>query len=116
DSLYAISKKYKVRIADLRKWNANKLGDFLQPGQTLTGKGTPCFGKLRNMVERSLLFRNVNNRQFISILGCFFLNDYVISADQNSHSPVQIIQCIVVCQFTFCKQFFRVSQSFTGIH
>lgn len=36
DSLYAISEKFNVRIADLRKWNANTLGKFLKPGQTLT--------------------------------------------------------------------------------
>jgi len=38
DSLYAISKKFNVRVADIRKWNASKLGDYLQPGQTLTVK------------------------------------------------------------------------------
>ncbi len=38
DSLYAISEKFNVSVADLRKWNASKLGEFLQPGQTLTVK------------------------------------------------------------------------------
>ena len=35
DSLYAISEKFNVRVADLRKWNASSLGKFLKPGQTL---------------------------------------------------------------------------------
>ena len=38
DSLYAISEKFNVRVADLRKWNASKLGKYLKPGQTLTVK------------------------------------------------------------------------------
>ena len=38
DSLYAISEKFNVRVADLRKWNANTLGKYLKPGQTLTVK------------------------------------------------------------------------------
>ena len=38
DSLYAISEKFDVRIADLRKWNASTLGKYLKPGQTLTVK------------------------------------------------------------------------------
>lgn len=36
DSLYAISEKFNVSVADLRKWNANRLGKYLKPGQTLT--------------------------------------------------------------------------------
>ncbi|WP_428352939.1 LysM peptidoglycan-binding domain-containing protein [Methyloprofundus sp.] len=38
DSLYAISEKFNVSVADLRKWNTHKLGKFLKPGQTLTVK------------------------------------------------------------------------------
>ena len=38
DSLYAISTKFNVSVADLRKWNASTLGKFLKPGQTLTVK------------------------------------------------------------------------------
>ncbi len=38
DSLSAISEKFNVRIVDLRKWNASRLGKYLQPGQTLTVK------------------------------------------------------------------------------
>ncbi len=35
DSLFKISRKFGVSIADLRKWNPNKMGKFLQPGQKL---------------------------------------------------------------------------------
>ncbi len=38
DSLYSISEKFNVSISDLRKWNANKLGKYLQLGQKLTVK------------------------------------------------------------------------------
>ncbi|RLA25322.1 MAG: lytic transglycosylase [Gammaproteobacteria bacterium] len=38
DSLYAISEKFNVRVADLRKWNSATLGKYLKPGQTLTVK------------------------------------------------------------------------------
>lgn len=38
DSLYAISEQFDVRVADLRKWNANTLGKYLKPGQMLTVK------------------------------------------------------------------------------
>ena len=38
DSLFAISEKFNVRITDLRRWNASKLGKYLKPGQTLTVK------------------------------------------------------------------------------
>jgi len=38
DSLYAISEKFNVSVADLRKWNASTLGKYLKPGQTLTVK------------------------------------------------------------------------------
>ena len=35
DSLYAISKKYSVSIADLQRWNNIRKGKHLQPGQKL---------------------------------------------------------------------------------
>ena len=35
DSLAYISRKYKVPLADLRKWNADDLGEHIHPGQTL---------------------------------------------------------------------------------
>lgn len=38
DSLYSISEKFNVSIHDLRKWNANKLGKYLQLGQKLKVK------------------------------------------------------------------------------
>ncbi len=38
DSLYAISEKFNVSVADLRKWNARTLGKTLKAGQTLTVK------------------------------------------------------------------------------
>jgi membrane-bound lytic murein transglycosylase D len=38
DSLYSISEKFNVSIRDLRKWNANKLGKYLQLGQKLKVK------------------------------------------------------------------------------
>lgn len=38
DSLYAISAKFKVSVADLRRWNSSTLGKYLKPGQTLTVK------------------------------------------------------------------------------
>ncbi|OQK15823.1 hypothetical protein AU255_16665 [Methyloprofundus sedimenti] len=38
DSLYAISEKFKVSVAELRKWNTTALGKYLKPGQTLTIK------------------------------------------------------------------------------
>ncbi|GFO74367.1 membrane-bound lytic murein transglycosylase D [Bathymodiolus platifrons methanotrophic gill symbiont] len=40
DSLYAISEKFNVSVADLRKWNASTLGKYLKPGQTLTVKSS----------------------------------------------------------------------------
>lgn len=36
DSLYEIARKFRVRITDLKRWNAKTLGKFLQPGQHLT--------------------------------------------------------------------------------
>jgi membrane-bound lytic murein transglycosylase D len=38
DSLSTISKKFNVRITDLRKWNKKKLGRYLKPGQKLMVK------------------------------------------------------------------------------
>jgi len=38
DSLSAISKKFNVRVTDLRKWNKKKLGKYLKPGQKLMVK------------------------------------------------------------------------------
>jgi membrane-bound lytic murein transglycosylase D len=35
DSLYRISKKFSVSIADLRRWNNLQKGKYLQPGQHL---------------------------------------------------------------------------------
>jgi len=35
DSLYGISKKYSVSIADLQRWNNIRKGKYLQPGQKL---------------------------------------------------------------------------------
>lgn len=35
DSLFRISRKFNVSIADLRKWNQGKMGKFLLPGQKL---------------------------------------------------------------------------------
>ncbi|NOQ65441.1 MAG: LysM peptidoglycan-binding domain-containing protein [Methyloprofundus sp.] len=39
DSLYTISKKFNVQVADLRRWNSSKLGKYLRPGQKLKVKG-----------------------------------------------------------------------------
>ena len=41
DSLYAISEKFNVRVADLRKWNSSTLGKFLKPGQTIIVRNNP---------------------------------------------------------------------------
>lgn len=35
DSLYLISQRFNVKIADLRRWNSSKLGKYLKPGQML---------------------------------------------------------------------------------
>lgn len=36
DSLYGISRRFKVKITDLQRWNVPRLGKYLQPGQKLT--------------------------------------------------------------------------------
>ena len=36
DSLAEISRKFNVSVTDLRRWNANKVGKYLKPGQQLT--------------------------------------------------------------------------------
>ncbi|MGR9114371.1 MAG: LysM peptidoglycan-binding domain-containing protein [Gammaproteobacteria bacterium] len=36
DSLSQISRKFNVSVTELRKWNANKVGKYLKPGQQLT--------------------------------------------------------------------------------
>ena len=35
DSLYLISRRFNVKIADLRRWNNRKIGKYLKPGQKL---------------------------------------------------------------------------------
>lgn len=35
DSLYLISRRFNVKVADLRRWNASRLGKYLKPGQKL---------------------------------------------------------------------------------
>ncbi len=35
DSLYLISRRFNVKIADLRRWNSRKIGKHLKPGQKL---------------------------------------------------------------------------------
>ena len=36
DSLDQISRKFNVSVPDLRRWNSNKMGKYLRPGQQLT--------------------------------------------------------------------------------
>ena len=35
DSLYLIARRFKVTVADLRKWNAANIGKYIRPGQRL---------------------------------------------------------------------------------
>ena len=36
DNLSTIARRYDVGTSELKRWNANKLGKYLQPGQALT--------------------------------------------------------------------------------
>lgn len=35
DSLYMIAKRFRVSVADLRKWNSTRIGKYIRPGQRL---------------------------------------------------------------------------------
>ena len=39
DSLYLIARRFNVTVADLRKWNAPRIGKFIRPGQRLNVAG-----------------------------------------------------------------------------